>query len=283
MANTLNERTFFVVALMAFLLGAVCAGGAVHVSAGGAGDPLADGSIEHPYPTIQEGVEATTRTVLVAEGRYSEHVLIEDKTVHVLGGYDLSFTQRDPASHVTLIDGVHGVRRPLVEYLMSTAGSLDGFSIQGKGTLTGGGISCYRSSPTITNNIITDNRVHARRSTGGGMACWQSSPTITNNTITDNRAGYRGGGIECYESSLTLHNSILWGNSAPSGPELYLTGPSTLTVRYSNVAGGAAAADGYTLDLDDTNIDADPLFADPGHWDDNGTSDNAWDLSLIHI
>ena len=51
------------------------------------------------------------------------------------------------------------------------------------------------------------------------------------------------------------------------------------------VAGGAGAAyveDGSTLDLDSTNTGADPLFADPGHWDDNSTPDDTSDDTWIN-
>jgi len=76
-----------------------------------------------------------------------------------------------------------------------------------------------------------------------------------------------GGGICCYDdSSPTMTDCVLWANTAPTGHEiaLYSTSyPSVLTVRYSDVEGGAGEAyveSGCTLDLDGTNIDADPLF-----------------------
>ena len=107
---------------------------------------------------------------------------------------------------------------------------------------------------------------------------------ITNNTITANTAAL-GGVISCVYASPTITNSILWDNGAPSGPVIYLSYssgiPSTLTVRYSDVEGGAGAAyveEGSTLDLDSTNIDADPLFADPDNGDYHLKSQYArWD------
>jgi parallel beta-helix repeat protein len=102
---------------------------------------------------------------------------------------------------------------------------------------------------------------------GGGIYCRSdSSPTITNCTISDNLAVGYGGGISCWYSSAAMTNCILWNNTAPDGHEIALMStsyPSTLTVRYSNVQGGSSEAyieSGCTLDLDVTNIDADPLF-----------------------
>jgi parallel beta-helix repeat protein len=130
----------------------------------------------------------------------------------------------------------------------------------------GGGIFCLdRSSPTITNCAISGNSTN---SWGGGIYClYSSSPAITNCTITGNSADNGGGGITTLNySSPTITNCILWGNAAPGGHEIALTStthPSTLTVRYSDVEGGAGEAyveAGCTLDLDGTNIDDDPLF-----------------------
>jgi|GEM_PF-684741 len=136
----------------------------------------------------------------------------------------------------------------------------------------GGGIYCRdNSSPTISNNTITDNT--AKRYGGGIYCCDNSSPTINNNTVTTNTAEWRGGGVYCLGSSPMIRNTILWSNDAPTGPQICLaspTQPSALAVRYSDVEGGAGAAhvdDGCTLDLDSSNIDTDPLFADPDNGD----------------
>ena len=130
----------------------------------------------------------------------------------------------------------------------------------------GGGIYCLNnSSPTITNCAISGNSTN---NWGGGIYCHSSSsPAITNCTITGNSADNGGGGITTLNSSSpTITNCILWGNAAPGGHEIAVTDslyPSTLTVRYSDVQGGAGEAyveAGCTLDLDGTNIDADPKF-----------------------
>jgi hypothetical protein len=64
-----------------------------------------------------------------------------------------------------------------------------------------------------------------------------------------------------------MTNCILWDNEAVNGHEIHLKGLSApfsaLTIRYSDVQGGVSEAyvgSGCTLDLDATNIDADPLF-----------------------
>ena len=125
---------------------------------------------------------------------------------------------------------------------------VDGFAIRNGKAAKGGGIYCYISSPTITNNVVTGNSAEY----GGGIHCSGSSPTIANNVITGNSAGGIGGGIYCYSSSPTITNTILWDNV---GGEVSGT-PGTIT--YSDVKGGWAG---------DSNINADPLFADAASGD----------------
>ena len=56
--------------------------------------------------------------------------------------------------------------------------------------------------------------------------------------------------------------------------------PSEVLIKYSNVQEGDAEVylvKGCTVDWAEGNIDADPLFADPGYWDPNGTADDPTD------
>jgi hypothetical protein len=71
---------------------------------------------------------------------------------------------------------------------------------------------------------------------------------------------------------LTIRNCILWGNSAPSGPEIFNIN-STPGVTYSDVAGGYAGTG---------NINADPLFIDANGLDGiPGTADD--EESCVHL
>lgn len=97
----------------------------------------------------------------------------------------------------------------------SRSAVLEGFTITGgRGSLplgpgserSGGGIMVFRSSPTITNNVIVGNRVvrpagSRVTGTGGGIGCGSdradqvASPLIVSNEIVGNQAGSNGGGI----------------------------------------------------------------------------------------
>jgi len=154
---------------------------------------------------------------------------------------------------------------------------------------SGGGVCCWRDrSPTFARNQVVGNTAGWG---GGGVTLWsQSSPTITNNTICGNRGNENGGGIYCDESTATVRNAILWGNSALSGPQIALRRNCTMSVLYSDVGGGEASVyveAGCILNWGIGNIDDDPLFGDPGYWDDIGTpddlSDDVWKDGDYHL
>jgi len=142
----------------------------------------------------------------------------------------------------------------------------------------GGGINCWDASPWILNNVVSENAADAY---GGAMCFWGlSSPAVVNNTITCNHTGGSGGAIYVQGASGTVLNCIVYANDCPQ------IRADSLTVSYSNIDGGEAAAAGHPT-WGAGNIDADPLFADPGHWDDNGTpydsTDDFWVDGDYHL
>ncbi|MFO7907651.1 MAG: right-handed parallel beta-helix repeat-containing protein, partial [Pirellulaceae bacterium] len=165
----------------------------------------------------------------------------------------------------------------------------------------GGAIWCqHRSSPEIVNNVIVGN---SSGNNGGAIHCdIEATPIIRNNTIADNVAESAGGaGYFRSGSSATLENNIFWNNTAPIGAELYLTDNATVDVNHSDVQGdlaGTFVENGGTLQWGHSNIDVDPLFADPdsgdyhlrsvaGRWDADarnaaGEDTGAWVLDGEH-
>ena len=85
------------------------------------------------------------------------------------------------------------------------------------------------------------------------MRLSNSSPILINVTITNNTAGiYGGGGMYLNSSNPSIINSIIWGNS----PESIYRDSGIPLIAYSNIEGGWEG---------EGNIDADPLFIDPGN------------------
>ena len=206
------------------------------------------------YPTIQQGINASSNgdTVRVAEGTYVENINFIGKNI-VVGSWFLD--DGDPSFiSSTIIDGNQSGR--VVVFLIGEDNSavITGFTIQNGLATYGGGIFCFDSSPTISNNTISENTAHYN---GGGIYNANSDPTINYNTITRNSASEGGDGIYCHNSSPVIINTIFWNDSAPNGQEIYLTGSSSPVITYCDIQGGWEG---------EGNIDCDPLFCDP----DNG-------------
>jgi len=115
------------------------------------------------------------------------------------------------------------------------------------------------------------------------------SATVTNCTIARNTAAETGGGLWCGDGSTTVTNSIFWQNTASYGREISLEVTSVVDIACSNIAGGQKGVyiDGSsTLNWGVGNIEADPLFARLGYWDDNETrspSDDVWVDGDYHL
>ena len=146
----------------------------------------------------------------------------------------------------------------------------------------GGGMSSNSSSPALVNCRFTDNRAYEL---GGAMYNRESSTTLANCIFNGNSTGWAGGGMYSYNNtSLTLTNCTFVGNSGKdgnalhcdsftypsilrlvncilwdSGDEISNSDDSTIIINYSNIQSGWPG---------EGNINADPLFADPGYWAD---------------
>jgi predicted outer membrane repeat protein len=147
----------------------------------------------------------------------------------------------------------------------------------------GGGIYVKNASMTLKNCIIARNTGGWG---GGGVGTsggsYYGSPSfieIANCTIMSNSGAVDagGGGILSYGAgslgagSITVTNSIVCGNTSAKGPEVSLMSGEKISISFSNVAGGQNRVNvegGSTLDWGPGNIDADPLFAEPGYWAD---------------
>ncbi|MCP4257484.1 MAG: hypothetical protein GY774_08145 [Planctomycetes bacterium] len=257
-------------------------------------DPDEDGTQERPFDTIQKGIDAASKgqIVIVLDGTYTG----EGNRDIEFGGKAISVRSENGPENCTIdcLGTQEEYHRGFSFNNHEDMNSiLKGFTILNGYTRQGGAIFCVNSSPMIVNCVIRHNEVSVdgggiycegsnptirscviagnKASIGGGIFCDNSDPTVTLCTITENEAGY-GGGIGCTNSNPQVNNSILWKNMASmSGPEIALkdlSQSSTLTISYSDVAGGVAAAyiePGCTLSWASGNIDVDPLLMPDGY------------------
>ncbi len=177
---------------------------------------------------IQDCLNACTTgdTVLVGPGTYYENIVWPATQGIVLVS--------EYGSEMTIVDGDSAGSVILCTTGVDTTTVITGFTITKGYAEAGGGILCYRSSPTISNCAILNNSIipGANDRYGGGIYCRKSSPIIRDNIIANNRAvcwnpvntirklnrrGY-GGGIACLDSSVpVVYRNIIDHNRADCG------------------------------------------------------------------
>ncbi len=98
--------------------------------------------------------------------------------------------------------------------------------ISGNSSDVGAGIRCVDASPTIIDNLISEN---TSNNYGGGISCYQSGSDIKENTIIDNTSEM-GGGIHCEQSTgmPEISDNMIVDNDGSEGAGIYLTSSSPL-------------------------------------------------------
>jgi len=163
-------------------------------------------------PTIQSALDIAPNrgVILVSPGVYPERI--------VFRGMGVWLRSTDgPAS--TVIDG--GGLGTVATFNRGEGADaiLEGFTITGGRSESGGGIFCEASSPTIRGNLITGNSATHPSfvCSGGGVLSIGGSPTIHGNEIRGNGATSRGGGISCNGGRPRITGNVIAGNRANAG------------------------------------------------------------------
>jgi hypothetical protein len=216
-------------------------------------DPDEDGTIEHPFDMIQEGIDIAQDgdTVVVLSGTYWETIDFKGKNIEVTG-----FDPDPPNNQIQpfpVIDG--NSQGPTVTFNQGEDPNtkLSGFTITRGLYNVGSAILCADSHPTVSNCLIVGNRT-TDPNFGAAIYCEGSDAIFENCTIADNYGGEYGSSIYSVNSNIAIHNSIVWDN-APE--QIVIESGNDPNVTYSNIKGTWPG---------EGNIDTDPLFANTGYW-----------------
>ncbi len=251
----------------------------IYVDDDNAGDPAQDGTVNHPYASIQAAIDAAAppAVVKVLPGTYAEKVVMTSE-VWVIGS---------GAAETTICPPVPG---PVVDFHEVTSGLLAGFEITSDPTSAL--LRTHNSRVTVRNCICTGANngiginfagsvrivdcVLANNANLGVWAGGVASLNITNCTITNNG---NTGAVLVGSGPVVITNSIFWAN----GDDLCISADTPVTAAYCDIGDGDFAGS-------NGNISADPLFVDETGGDyrltldspciDAGTSQGAPALDL---
>ncbi|GAA4824216.1 hypothetical protein GCM10011365_04160 [Marinicella pacifica] len=97
-------------------------------------------------------------------------------------------------------------------------GTFSGNSAKLGGAIANDNFNLSTSSLSLYNSTFANNNSQEH---GGALYVMRTTTELNNVTLASNGAALAGGGIYMGYGSTTLRNSILWGNSAPSGAQLF--------------------------------------------------------------
>jgi hypothetical protein len=194
----------------------------------------ADRLVPSQYSTIGAAVTAASNgdTVTVSPGTYPEHISFNNKSITI--------RSTNPANWAIVQSTIIDPPDPCSVCFFTTqdpCSVLDGFTITGASTYTGGGVYMYNSYATVRRCIITGNYAAIQEAVykygGGAHSTVASSATILlfrragifnesgylylyNCIFSGNAAGYNGGGLNNQGTNVVVVNCTFYGNTATS-------------------------------------------------------------------
>lgn len=208
--------------------------------------PGGDGTIEHPFQKIQDGIDAANYgdTVIVLSGSYNEEVVMKQNITLI--GSDSHFPEitapnkwSDGIISMGLTQGIIGNFKLTGFYdaLVSIGASVQMRNCEAQNSKVSCLAGFYSSTLDIRNMLFTGTKV-------SGIDLWMTTDVSASNCtiVGQNLPSITDYGIYSYRSAPAINNSILWGSSEE------LVDCSAI---YSDIEGGAPGIG---------NISADPLF-----------------------
>ena len=240
-----------------------------------------DGSKEHPFDEIQEGIDAADDgdTVLVLPGTYYETIGLMGKNINLTSmesthtALGVSVLDSGPASPAVaagsktntfpVIDASYEGTVVTFDQGETPNCVLSGFVLTRGYNRSASAIACYGASPVIRNCLIVGNRceVPPIDDPDGGVLYFVDSDSLVENcTIADNDGAESDAALRVIDCNVIVTNSIIWDSFRN---QVLVDSGNDPVIVYSGIQGGWSGVG---------NIDADPLFVERGIWTDPGRS-----------
>ena len=186
----------------------------ITVYVNGAADPASqDGSQQHPFITIQQGVDMAVAgdTVLVGAGTYTgtgnKNIVLTGKGITLRSSVGRDNTVIDCENDGRGITIGEGTPDSLI---------VDGFTLTNGNYSWGAGLYIRSSNPTIKKCTFSSNQTI---SGGGGVGMWGASPVFQNCLFTGNSAHRGGGAVHVEQSSPIFKNCEFSANLSAKDTE----------------------------------------------------------------
>ncbi|MHC5060511.1 MAG: hypothetical protein ACYTFK_05450 [Planctomycetota bacterium] len=194
----------------------------IYVDVDNVSDPCEDGTIENPFNTIQEGLDAANDgdTVLVADGTYTYS-----------GNTELDFAGKSVVLRAisgagsTIIDCNNEGRAFDFDDGETSGAAVIGFKITNGGTDYGGAIRCNRSHPQFRECLILANTATVR---GGGIYSIYSTLTLADCTISSNESE----GIWAEYGGAKIYGAVQLNGNDWVGHDLMFAGDGTVELYF---------------------------------------------------
>ena len=233
------------------------------------GDPLEDGTEEHPFDAIQEAIERADEggTVRVHEGTYWETIDFLGKNIKVSGLNPYA----SPAKAFPVIDANYMGTVVTFNQGEHANCELSGFVLtRGLGSMAGA-VLCDGAGPRMSHCVIAGNRCYDPN--GWTLYCRNSDSIFNHCSISGNYGGPEGVTFRFVDCNAIITNSIVTGNLSEQIIVEYGNEP---LVRYSNI-------EGLLPGIGTGNIDEDPKFVMEGQWIDTTEPRDIWIEGDYHL
>jgi predicted outer membrane repeat protein len=194
-------------------------------------DPEENGTADHPFDAIQEGIIAAMNgdTVLVLQGTYTG---AGDRDLEYGGRLITVRSESGPESCIIDLTGATGSRAFFFRSGEADGAVADGFTVTGGWCTSGTGITVWSGAPTVTHCVFSNN--YGFHGGGGAFVGAAGAPAtrFEHCTFSENSGAgaARGGGLLIESGSVVLVDCRFSGNTANVGGGLdVISGTASLT------------------------------------------------------